>query len=245
MLFRRLLEFQQSVMRSPAVARGLAVSAVAHTLFVGGWIITSRDLRRERPAPAETFTPVRFLVPRDRLVELRPQQEKVTWTTLDPGSGLGFQEEAAPRRDEEKLEVVVAKGEEKEVEAAPPDLETRPPIELGDSIMTEYQVDSAVVRYDNAAAPLYPPSLLRRRIEGNVIVQYVVDTSGMADTATFRVISATHNEFVKAVKDVLPLMRFRPALMGNRRVAQLVQQPFAFRIVDTSTVAGQRRPPRL
>lgn len=242
MLFRRLLEFQQSVMRSPAVARGLAVSAVAHTLLVGGWIITSRDLRRERPQPAETFTPVRFLVPRDRLVELRPQQEKVTWASLDPGSGQGFQE-AAPRRDEEKLEVVVAKGDEKEVEAAPPDVETRPPIELGDSIMTEYQVDSAVVRYDNAAAPLYPPTLLRRRIEGTVIVQYVVDTAGLADTATFRVISATHNEFVKAVRDVLPLMRFRPALMGSRRVAQLVQQPFAFRILDTSTVAGQRRPP--
>jgi TonB family protein len=243
MLFRRLLEFQQSVLRSPAVTRGLAISAVAHTVFVGGWIATSRDLRQERPQPAETFTPVEFFVPPDRLVALRPQQEKVTWTSLEPGSGHGFQEEAAPQRDEEKLEVVVAKGEEKEVEAAPPDLETRPPIELGDSIMTEYQVDTAVVRYDNAAAPLYPPDLLKRRIEGTVIVQYVVDTTGYADTSTFRVISATHNGFVKAVREVLPLMRFRPAFMGDRRVAQLVQQPFAFRIIDTSTVARDRRPP--
>ena len=48
MIFRRLLEFQQSVLRSPAVARGLAISAVAHTLFVGGWIVTSRNTPRER-----------------------------------------------------------------------------------------------------------------------------------------------------------------------------------------------------
>lgn len=243
MLFRRLREFQQSVLRSPAVARGLAISGVAHLVLVGGWIASSRGVASEGAEPADVFTPVQFFLPKDRVAALRPQQEKVTFTSLSPGSGQGFQEQAAAPSDEKPLEVLVDKGEEKQVEAAEQDLEKLPPIELGDSIKLEFQVDSAVVRYDNAAAPAYPETMLRRRIEGSVIVQYVVDTTGRADTATFRVLSATHNDFARAVRDVLPLMRFRPAMMANRRVSQLVQQPFAFKIVDTATVAGTRRPP--
>ena len=106
--------------------------------------------------------------------------------------------------------------------------------------MTELQVDSAAVRYENSAAPSYPESMLRRRIEGSVIVQYVVDTLGHADTLTFRVIAATHVDFARAVKNTLPFMRFRPAVMANRHVPQLVQQPFSFRIQDTTIV---RKPP--
>ena len=81
---------------------------------------------------------------------------------------------------------------------------------------------------------------MKRRIEGSVIVQYVVDTLGHADTTTFRVIAATHADFARAVKSTLPYMRFRPAIMANRLVPQLVQQPFAFKITDTTIV---RRPP--
>jgi hypothetical protein len=43
------------------------------------------------------------------------------------------------------------------------------------------------------------------------------------------------------VKNTLPYMRFRPAIMANRHVPQLVQQPFSFRIQDTTTV--RNKPP--
>ena len=114
------------------------------------------------------------------------------------------------------------------------------PIPLGDSIMMEFMVDSAVMRQDDGVAPQYPASMLKRRIEGSVIVQYVVDTLGRADTATFRVITATHTDFARAVKATLPQMRFRPAIMANKLVPQLVQQPFAFKIQDTTLL---RKPP--
>ena len=127
-------------------------------------------------------------------------------------------------------------GKADETDAAAKAEESQKPIALGDSIMTELQVDSAVVRYEDGAAPPYPESMLRRRIEGSVIVQYVVDTLGHADTTTFRVISATHADFARAVKTTLPRMRFRPAVMSNRLVPQLVQQPFAFKIQDTTIV---------
>jgi TonB family protein len=106
-------------------------------------------------------------------------------------------------------------------------------------------VDTAVVRYEDSAAPAYPETMLKRHIEGMVLVQYVVDTTGHADTASFRVLQATHLEFAKSVKTTLPNMRFHPAKMGTRLVAQLVEQPFVFKIVDTlktTRQAAQKKP---
>lgn len=242
MLFARLLERQRAAAETAAMLEGAAVSALAHGALIGGWLFLHQDIVRIVPEPEAVFTPVEYLVPKDRIAELRPQAEKVTFTTLTPAvSGEGFQQEAKKEaRDEPRMEMVVPEGKKADAEVAPKSIEDQPPIQLGDSIMTELQVDSAVVRYENSAAPAYPESMLRRRIEGSVIVQYVVDTLGRADTLSFRVLSATHVDFARAVKNTLPFMRFRPAVMANRHVSQLVQQPFSFRIQDTTIV---RKPP--
>jgi hypothetical protein len=57
-----------------------------------------------------------------------------------------------------------------------------------------------------------------------------VDTTGLADTTTFVVLASTNPEFIVAVKNVLPFMRFQPAKIGPMRVRQLVQQQFSFKI---------------
>lgn len=242
MLFARLFETQRAAVATEAMLEGAGISALAHGLLIGSWLFLSRDVERVKPEPSDVFTPVEYLVPKDRIAGMRPQRETVTWTTLATSLGEGFQEEQAKSesRDEPRLEVVMPKGKTDDTDAAAKAEEAQKPIALGDSIMTELQVDSAVVRYEDGAAPPYPESMLRRRIEGSVIVQYVVDTLGKADTSTFRVIAATHADFARAVKTTLPFMRFRPAVMANRHVPQLVQQPFAFRIQDTTIV---RKPP--
>lgn len=244
MLFARLMESQRAAIASQAMLEGVAVSALAHGLLIGGYLVFTSDVEVVRPEPAAVFSPVEYLIPKDRLPGLRPQRETVTWTTLAAGSGEGYQEpERKEARDEPRVEMVVPKGKAEEIEVAAKDAIAQPPIALGDSIMTELQVDSAVVRYETGAAPSYPDAMLRRRIEGYVLVQYVVDTLGHADTLSFRVISATNAEFARAVKLTLPLMRFRPAMMASKLVPQLVQQPFAFRIsVDTGTVARAQPP---
>ena len=241
MLFSRLLETQRAAVETAAMLEGAGISALAHGLLIGGWLYLSRDVERPKPEPAATFSPVEYLVPKDRIAGMRPQRETVTWTALAAVGGEGFQDAATQvPRDERRLEVVMPTGKTDDTDVAAKSEEEQKPIELGDSIMTELQVDSAVVRYENGAAPPYPESMLSRRIEGSVIVQYVVDTLGLADTSTFRVVSATHADFALAVKRTLPRMRFRPAIMANRLVPQLVQQPFAFRIQDTTVV---RKPP--
>ena len=49
-------------------------------------------------------------------------------------------------------------------------------------------------------------------------------------------------EFVVAVKDALPYMRFSPAKIGRMKVKQLVQQQFSFKINDTAVVAPKKKP---
>jgi hypothetical protein len=45
-----------------------------------------------------------------------------------------------------------------------------------------------------------------------------------------RIISATGDGFIDAIRRALPRMRFRPARIGESAVAQLVQQQFVFKL---------------
>jgi TonB family protein len=243
MIFRRLLESYARAADAWTSAEGYAVSFAAHLILVGGWFVGTRPSEMKPEAP-ENFTPVQYLIPKEQLAGSRPQREQISWVSLDTRLGEGFAPPLERPKDEERLEVVVPRGEAAQIDTGQAPTAPQPPIELGDSIKTEIEVDSAVMRYEDSAAPPYPETLLKRRIEGSVIVQYVVDTTGHADTSTFRVVAATHNDFALSVKRTLPLMRFHPAIMNNHRVAQLVQQPFVFKIVDTTRVDDRaKRPP--
>jgi hypothetical protein len=243
MIFRRLTESHARAADARSVAEGYLISFIAHLIIVGGGWFGTRQVGEAVP-PADSFTPVQYLIPKERLGSSRPQAEQVAWVSIEASPGSGFVPEVARPKDEERLEIVVPRGEEQEVEKGAPPLPEQAPIPLGDSIMTEIEVDSAAVRYEDSAAPPYPESMLKRRIEGSVIVQYVVDTAGRADTASFRVVWASHLDFAMSVKRTLPLMRFHPAIMNSHRVAQLVQQPFVFKIVDTTKAGAEpKRPP--
>ena len=116
---------------------------------------------------------------------------------------------------------------------------------LGDSILTEIEVDSAVKRYEWSAAPAYPITMLQQNIEGGAFVVYVVDTLGMADTTSLKVVNATHDEFAQAVRDAMPKMRFRPAILSGMKVRQLVQQNFTFKIQRPDSVLPPIKKPSL
>jgi TonB family protein len=124
----------------------------------------------------------------------------------------------------------------REIGGTPDSATTSPPAapaagdQSKDSVFTEIEVDSAVVRSQLSAAPAYPLDLLAKHIEGTALVRYIVDTTGFADTVSFTVIRATDPGFVRAVRDALPYMRFSPAKIGAKKVRQLVEQPFTFKI---------------
>jgi TonB family protein len=92
----------------------------------------------------------------------------------------------------------------------------------------DFQVEQQVTPAPGNVAPRYPDVLRSANVEGVVLAQFVVETDGSADTATFKVLRSTHDLFTNAVKQSLASMRFNPALVGGKPVKQLVQMPFQF-----------------
>jgi TonB family protein len=78
--------------------------------------------------------------------------------------------------------------------------------------------------------PRYPTGLREANVEGDVLLQFVVDESGRPDLRTLIVPTATNTGFLKAVVDALPRMRFRPAHVAGCPLKMLVQLPFEFRL---------------
>jgi TonB family protein len=112
----------------------------------------------------------------------------------------------------------------------------------GDNALSEIEVDSTVLRDPMSAAPTYPRSLLDRGIEGSAAVRFVVDTDGVVDTLTYRVLHATDFGFADAVRLALPGMRFRPAIRAGIKVRQLVEQTFSFHIAPKDSHLTVPRP---
>lgn len=92
------------------------------------------------------------------------------------------------------------------------------------------EVEKPVMVLPGAAGPAYPESLRAAGIEGQVMAQFVVDSAGRVDLATFQVLDRQHPLFVAAVRSALSRMRYLPAEARGARVAQLVQQSFHFTV---------------
>lgn len=105
------------------------------------------------------------------------------------------------------------------------------------------QVDSAAERDPLSAAPTYPKDLLTRNIEGSATLRFVIDSTGLVDLNTIKVIGSTHNGFARAVQEVMPRMRFRPAMMGSNPVRQLAEQQFKFQITAPLPTATSTKKP--
>jgi TonB family protein len=93
----------------------------------------------------------------------------------------------------------------------------------------EFQIEEPAAPLNNVQ-PVYPTELRDAGTTGKVIAQFVVDTTGLAQESTFRVIESDHALFTAAVRAALPQMRFTPARVGGKKVKQLMQQPFTFGI---------------
>ena len=83
---------------------------------------------------------------------------------------------------------------------------------------------------DEPVPPRYPESLRRAGIEGDVMVKFVVDTTGMIDMRQVEILSSAHELFTNAVRESLARMRFSPSMAGERKVKALAVMPFRFRL---------------
>lgn len=215
------------------MSEGALISIGVHALIISVSIAATRPSAVPEPAPvAET---VRFLVPMDRILGVkteRPRVQPIHWAAK--GKGGGNDGELARKIVKRSPVPAETAGEGPDVGAP---AEPAPPPVITDTILTVLEVDSAVVRVAESAAPAFPPAMLTKNIEGSVSAQFVVDTLGQVDTTSFKVLDSTHPEFSNAVRVALPGMRFRPAIAASHKVRQLVQQMFSFKILTPTPMS--------
>lgn len=111
-----------------------------------------------------------------------------------------------------------------------------------DRIYFDFQIEQPVEFIKRPRVPTYPKAMRERGIEGDVLVQFVVDTLGRADLRTVRALRETDPAFTWEVRQALKSAHFRPARLGGRVVRQMVQVPFQFRLA-ASPFPPPDRPP--
>ncbi len=96
------------------------------------------------------------------------------------------------------------------------------------AIFTADEVESIARLVPGTFTPFYPDSLWRTSVDGETLVEFVVDGLGRVDMQFFSVSSASNPAFAESVREALFRARFVPAIRGGRHVRQLVRLPTRF-----------------
>jgi TonB family protein len=76
--------------------------------------------------------------------------------------------------------------------------------------------------------PRYPEQLRAADLNGEVVVEYVIDSNGRVLANSIRTIRSDHPAFTRSVREALLTARFRPGRRAGRSVAVLVRQRIRF-----------------
>ena len=91
-------------------------------------------------------------------------------------------------------------------------------------------VDRAPRILGRAIEPRYPAALRSAGVQGHVLAEFVVDTTGRAELGTLRFPELTNPLFGDAVREALARYRFTPGELAGRKVRTRVAVPFEFRL---------------
>ncbi len=80
----------------------------------------------------------------------------------------------------------------------------------------------------------YPPELFTKKVEGEVLLYLVVDSSGAVIRDSTRIATSSgHPEFDAAAMEAAPGLKFHPATRNDTAVAAPIQVPIRFRLPDS------------
>jgi len=217
---------------------GTLVSVVAHTAVIAAVVAATAQRSVDAAVPERPITiPVEYI----DLTQRRATSERPASTTTAAPAAIAMPAIAAvavPRFDFTRVPVgipdgpLVDPGATTMPVAAGRGLMTDPYGGSGvaadpDAVVEERYVDRAA-RLTAAPAPRYPDRMRALGIEGRVLVQFVVDTTGRVELEGVRVLESAHDDLTLAVRQVLPRLRFVPAEVRGGKVRMLAQMPFEF-----------------
>ncbi|HET8835968.1 MAG TPA: TonB family protein [Gemmatimonadales bacterium] len=220
-----LIESDRSFLRSTECA---ALSIVAHGVLV--WAVLAAPGTRLALPATERDARLMLLLPPDRV----PASERTAELPRPGQLGAGYDEGHSLEPGEGfRVQPAVSHARNKGVRSGTrQDLPVKPTTFVPDSVYSVLQVDQMVERFESSAAPVYPPELMRRGVQGQVDATYVVDTTGRVDPSTFQVLASADSLFTASVRTALADTRFRPARRAGKAVRQLVAQRFRFKIAN-------------
>jgi TonB family protein len=74
--------------------------------------------------------------------------------------------------------------------------------------------------------PLRYPEVMRQAgVEGRVVVEAVLDTTGRVERGSLRIVAGVHELFDAAARDVVAASRYQPARLGARAGRRRLQVP--------------------
>ena len=211
---------------------GVALSVATHVVLLATAVyatgVRSREIDR---VIAERVSYLRYLPPPDRMRSTEDRDMVLRYVREGTG-GVPL----AERADGRVFRLAGAAGPELAAGALGTDVVSQAPtkeVVSTDSVYSILDVEETATRTEGSAAPVYPPELLRDHTEGSVTARFVVDTLGRSDPLSIVVLESTNPAFSQSVRHAIPLMTFSPATMFGRKVRQMVEQRFGFRIKPT------------
>lgn len=231
-MFNQLIE---SKAKKQKMAGGTVFSVVLHTFLIAGAVYaTARAGVKDEKAKAEKiqFVEMKKEPPKEPPKEVPPKE-----VIVKPPPPKGFQVLRAPVKIDIKIpEIDLSKAITNESDFSGKGVKGGTGNGVVGGIANtnqtyfEFQVEKPAEMLQDSPKPKYPSVLESSGIAGEVQAQFVVSNSGKADIESFKVLKSTNELFTQAVKNVLPRMKFSPAMIGGKPVNQLVQQSFQFAV---------------
>jgi protein TonB len=221
-MFHVLLE---SAGRTPRRGGWVAASMAAHATVISGALVLT--LRDHLPAVDQQVERVVLALPR----HLAPQPATARQS--------GVPTVAPPTLKEIRVEIpsppVIGIPRDPALSFGPVDMVgpgvlrdafQRPPAD--GRAYSQHLVERAVIPAVDNPQPEYPATLRAAMIEGSVVLQFVVDSTGRVEPQSVSVLRPAHSLFIDSARRWLTRTRYTPAQIGGRPVRQLVQQELVF-----------------
>jgi len=231
-MFNQLIESKAAKQK---MAGGTVFSIVLHTVLIGGAVYaTARAGNKDEKSKAEKIQFVEMKKEPPKVPDKPPPPKEVV---VKPPPPKGFQVLRAPVKIDIKIpEIDLSKAITNESDFSGKGVKggTGSGVVGGvantNQTYFEFQVEKPAEMLAESPKPKYPSVLESSGIAGEVQAQFVVSSAGKADMESFKVLKSTNELFTQAVKNVLPRMKFSPAMIGGKPVNQLVQQSFQFAV---------------
>jgi len=235
-VFDNLVESNRKGRRDvKGVIGGMFTSTIVQTLLIGGAIYATMGVAQESQS-VDIDTIMLVMDEPDQEPEEEPDEPPPVVTSLNPPP-KGFQvltapidipTEIPPINLEERFDprdysgVGVEGGVFQGVEGG------TGPVDLT-QVFAEAVVDEVPERI-SCPLPEYPRMMQQANIEGQVLLQFVVETDGHVNPSSIESLNSSHKAFEGPARDMISKCLFRPGRVRASPVRVLVQMPIIFNL---------------